>query len=264
MKRYIFITGMLGQILVTGEVMAQDTTRTTTTTTTTITTDSSSYIGQPQTPPPSAPAPAPAEEPEKVAKVYIGGRYMPTFSKFDIKTYDNGTAKTTMVLGHGGGGYIGTNFGPHAGLQLEVIYNELTQKYTYEDQESSVDLSYINVPLMLVLNTNSAKPVNFNITAGPQIAFNVGAKGDSYSSNGNDSLTAVVAVKPVDLGVAYGAGFDFKLGEAVTLDLGFRGVHGLIDISDNSKTKATNEYLILDRTQIDTYAGYIGLRINFY
>jgi hypothetical protein len=118
---------------------------------------------------------------------------------------------------------------------------------------------------MLVLNTNSSKPVNFNITAGPQFGFNVGAEGDTRSSGeGTETVTAVVAVNPVDFGIAYGAGFDFKLGDAVTLDLGFRGVEGLMDIGDDSGTKATNEYLVIEKSPLRTYAGYIGLRFNFY
>jgi hypothetical protein len=49
----------------------------------------------------------------------------------------------------------------------------------------------------------------------------------------------------------------------VKLNVGFRGVYGLLDISDNSKTKATDSYLILDKTNVETYSGYLGLSFVF-
>lgn len=271
MKRNILFAGMITQLIFTGELLAQDTTKTTqsTTTTTTTTTTEDTVTTPKQTPAPVvAPAPAPVaddrDEPNPVPKFYLGARYMPTFTHFDVNTNDNGTAETSFAVGHGVGGYMGTNFNKNVGLQLEVIYSELSQKYKYQGKVSKVGLSYLHIPLMLVLNTDITKPVNFNITAGPQIGINVGTKYEDYENSGNDSIKAVVAVKQSDLGFAYGAGFDFRLAKEVQLGIGFRGVYGLVDISDKSRTRSTGEYLVIDKTHINTYAAYIGLRFNFY
>jgi hypothetical protein len=270
MKRYLILAGLFGH-LIASKASAQDTIKSTTTTTTTITTDTAGLVAPPTPPPaPAAPvvAPAPSESEvddnaDNVPGGYIGFRYMPTFTSFDVKT-NNGTAETSFSLGHGAAGYLGTNFSKHTALQLEVMYSQLSQKYSNNDRETRVDLNYVNIPLMFVLNTNITKPVNFNITAGPQVGINVGSKIESdYVGNGADSTTAVLAVKGHDFGIAYGAGFDFRLGHDVQLGLGFRGVHGLLDISDRSRTKATDEYLILDRSYVDTYSAYVGIRFNF-
>ncbi len=269
MKRHILFTGIITQLLFAGDLLAQDTTKTsksTTTTTTTTTTQDTVVAPAPVAAPAPVPEQAPPTEKETnpVPKAYIGARYMPTFTSFDVNTNDNGTAETSFTMGHGVGGYLGTNFNKHVGLQVEVIYSELSQKYKYQGKVSKVGLSYLHVPLMLVLNTDITKPVNFNVTAGPQIGLNVGTKYEDYDNAGNDSIKARVAVKQSDLGVAYGAGFDFRLAKQVQLGIGFRGVYGLVDISDKSRTRSTGEYLLIDKTNINTYAAYIGLRFNFY
>jgi hypothetical protein len=43
------------------------------------------------------------------------------------------------------------------------------------------------------------------------------------------------------------------------MSIGFRGVMGLIDISDNSNNSSTQEYYVLDKNRMRTYAGYFGV-----
>ncbi|MBK5284842.1 MAG: PorT family protein, partial [Bacteroidia bacterium] len=61
------------------------------------------------------------------------------------------------------------------------------------------------------------------------------------------------------------AGVDFGLNASQTfrLGLGFRGVYGLFDISDNSQTLADDSFYVLDRSHVKTYAGYIGFSLLF-
>jgi opacity protein-like surface antigen len=253
-------------LIITGiNVHAQtDSTRVRTSTTTTIETQSGTGA---QTPTQEQ---APAQEPQMqrernddFSHVYLGVRFMPTFTKFKVTTLDNGTAKTTAVVGYGFGGLLGFNFSKNVGLQIEGIYSTLSQKYTDRGEERQIDLSYIHFPLMLILNTDVTKPVNFNIAVGPQFGINTGSSLKSGSGNGVDTVQAIIAVKPADFGIAYGAGLDFLLGTNVTLDIGFRGVYGILDISDNSKTTTTNSYYLLDRSHVKTYAGYVGLKLLF-
>jgi hypothetical protein len=193
---------------------------------------------------------------------YLGFRFMPTFSSFDVHKVDNSTIQTNSVLSYGYGGLMGVNFSDNVGLQLEVIYSSIAQKYGETTNEREIKLHYINIPLMLALNTNYGAPVNFNIVAGPQIGINTGSHlSVNGNGNGTDTVNAVLSVKSNDIGVAYGAGVDFGFGTAasVRLSLGFRGVFGLIDVSDRSNSITTNEYYVLDRAHIKTYSAYIGL-----
>ncbi len=235
-------------------------------TTTTVTT-SSGTTPQQQAAPEAAPAPAPAQEQpsgsDSYSKFYLGARFMPTFTKFDVKTVDNGVAKTSFVVGYGIGGILGVNLSKNVGLQAEVMYSALSQKFTDNNEEKTIDLSYIHIPLLLVLNTDVSKPVNFNVAFGPQIGINTGSSLKSDGGSGVDTVQAVIAVKAGDFGLAYGAGFDFMVSPSLTIDLGFRGVYGVIDISDDSKTQTTNQYYILDRSHVQTYAAYAGIKILF-
>jgi hypothetical protein len=194
----------------------------------------------------------------------FGARFMPTVSNFDIQTSEGGKVSGDATIGIGAGIVLGLNFSDHIGIQAEAIYNTLTQKYQEDDTEREIRLKYVNIPLMLSLNTGKTKPVNFNAVVGPQIGISVGT--ELFTTNGNDpDKEAVLAVKKGDLGFAYGAGLDFGLNTAKTfrLGFGFRGVFGLFDISDNSNSLTTDSYYILDRTHLKTYSGYAGVSFLF-
>lgn len=195
----------------------------------------------------------------------VGLRFMPTFTSFSLKTSTGGTVNSGLTLGYGYGLLIGYNFTEHVGVQAEVIYNTLTQKYSEADVERQINLQYVNIPLLLSLNTGKTKPVNFNVVIGPQIGLSVGSEIKVTGSDSSIASQAVLSVKKGDLGFAYGAGVDFGLNTAKTLRLGigFRGVYGLIDISDDNKNYSNESFLVLDRMHLSTYSGYAGFSYLF-
>lgn len=188
----------------------------------------------------------------------IGFRFMPTFTSFQLRDAGGGKVEGDFTFGYGFGALLGINFQEHVGLQGEIIYSSIAQKYRDNDLDHTIKLRYINIPLLVALNTGKTKVVNFNVVAGPQIGINVGS--DVETVDGNEDV-AVLAVRKGDLGLAYGAGLQF--GHNVKFDLGFRGVYGLIDISDDSKTTETDQYYILDKTHVKTYSIYTGLSFLF-
>ena len=198
-------------------------------------------------------------------KAEFGIRFMPTVSSLNLNTSSGGTIKGEGTLGYGFGAFLGFNFSEHLGIQGEFIYNSISQKYKEQDVERKITLNYINIPLLLSLNTSKTSLVNFNVVAGPQIGISVGTKLRTTSGDDGSTPEAILSVKKGDLGFAYGAGLDFGINRSrnARLGFGFRGVYGLFDISDNSKTDSTNGYYLLDRTHIKTYSGYIGLSILF-
>jgi hypothetical protein len=200
-----------------------------------------------------------------MSQTEIGFRYMPTISSFQVYTQDNGRLHGNFSFSNGFGGFLGYNFSEHFGLQAEVIYSDIAQKYRDQNYDRKVTLNYINIPLLLSFNTGKFNPFNFNFSIGPQLGLNVGSRLDTYSEQGTENVDAVLAVKKGDIGFAYGAGFDFGLNSASTirLGLGFRGVYGLIDISDRSETQVTNSYFVLDRSHVETYSAYAGLSFIF-
>ena len=206
------------------------------------------------------------DEPDELLKGYIGGRVLATVTDIDFnKANDGSTIETEIVWGYGVGGYVGYNFNPHFALQGEVLYQSLAQKVKYSNTDARLNLRYLNIPLLLVLNTDVRKPVNLNVCVGPQVGIRLGAELEEEEGSGNapDTVQAAISVKPGDIGIAYGAGLDFGLSDAVKLGIGFRGVMGIIDIDENSQSTTTNNLYILDRSKLRTYSGYLGLHVAF-
>ena len=260
MKTKIIITLSLFATLHCQQILAQvDSVKTTTTITTTTTTGSTTTGNTTDNNDESDPK----KKNGDYSRFYIGARFMPTITKFDVNTLENGSAKTSFVIGYGIGGLIGVNLSKNIGIQAEVIYSSLSQKFTDKNAERQIDLTYIHIPLLFIFNTDISKPVNFNITAGPQIGINTGSSINTDGTSGSDTVTAVIAVKPADFGIAYGAGLDFRLSSSLSLDIGFRGVLGILDISDKNKTTTSDQYYLLDRSHVETYAGYAGLKLLF-
>lgn len=192
----------------------------------------------------------------------FGIRFMPTLSSMEMKTSAGGTVTGQVALGFGFGGFLGFYFSDYAGAQGELIYSSVNQKYMDQEVERKINLQYINIPLLVSLNTGKVKQVNFNIVAGPQIGINVGS---NVFSSGFDTTNAVISVRAADLGFAYGAGFDFGINETRTfrVGIGYRGVLGLFDISNTSQSLATNSFYIIDRTHLKTHSVYIGISYLF-
>lgn len=214
----------------------------------------------------SAQEPAPTmPEVSTFHRFELGARFMPTYSSFDVRSYNNDVVEGTLTYGLGWGGLIAINYDEHIGFQGEVIYQELSQKFRDRELDYIVRLNYVNIPLLLSLNTGKGNAVNLNLSGGPQVGINVGSEVEVSDVKGTDTLNAILAVKQGDFGFAYGAGFEFGLGKSrnVHLDIGFRGVFGLVDISDKSKSTTTEDYYILDRAHVQTYAGYVGLTLAF-
>ncbi|MBL0315698.1 MAG: PorT family protein [Flavobacteriales bacterium] len=195
----------------------------------------------------------------------FGLRFMPTFTALSLNTSTGGTVEGSATMGYGVGAFLAFNFNPHIGVQAEGIYSSISQKYKEEEIERKINLKYINIPLLLSLNTNKNLPVNLNLVGGPQMGISVGS---SMSSSGGDGTTAtqgIFAVRKGDVGFAFGAGLDFGVNpdQTIRISFGYRGVRGLFDISDNNRTDVTNSYYILDRTKIKTNAVYLGASIMF-
>jgi hypothetical protein len=221
-----------------------------------------------------APAPAPAPAPEATAvndeeplrHGEFGVRYMPTFSALRVRTADNETVNGTLSMSHGWGAFIGFNFNHHVGIVGEVNYHQINQKYKDQGLDRQVSVSYLNIPVLLSLNTDKAAPVNLNFVVGPQFGFNIGADVDGDSNGNVDQARATVGAKAGDVGAAYGAGLEFSLNDAHTirLDLGFRGYYGFVDMSaDQTSSGSTDTYNVLLSASRKSYAGYIGIAFMF-
>jgi hypothetical protein len=122
-------------------------------------------------------------------------------------------------------------------LQPEIYYSVKGGIENDEDGESTLKLSYIDIPVLLKFNL-PIKDRNWapNLYAGPYLAFLMGADVD-----GNDVKDFF---KSTDFGLVVGAGIDFRLGEGKNLlNLDFRysmGMTKIYDLGDEFEVEAYN------------------------
>lgn len=210
-------------------------------------------------------APVAAVDEPSFRFVEFGFRLLPTVSSFSMKPASSGTVKGQATFGFGFGGVLAVNFTKNYGVQGEIIYNSLSQKYTDENLERKINLRYINFPILFSLNTGKGKQANLNAVFGPQFGMNIGSKINSSSGNNTDTVTYVLATKRGDFGLAYGAGVEFMLNEirTIRLDLGFRGIYGLTNINKEIPSESANEEPLFESAKVRTNSGYIGISFLF-
>lgn len=213
-----------------------------------------------------APAPV-ADERPALKRGEFGLRYMPTFASVDVRTYNGQVVEGELSLYHGYGLMLAGNFSKNVGIQAELNYLAITQKYKDQNLDRQVDVSYLNIPVMLTLNTDKTRALNLNFVAGPQFGVNIGGKADTYD-DGNDSteaVTAVVGASGTDIGLAYGAGLEFALNKAhtVRLDAGYRGFYGIVDGNAKQSSSNPDTYNVYIRGSRKTHAAYLGLTFCF-
>lgn len=203
-----------------------------------------------------------ADEPE-LHKNEFGIRYLPTFTDLSLRNYNGEVVKGTVTANNGFGVMFAHNISSVVGLQIEINYDKISQKYKDRGLDQKVTIDYFNIPLLLSLCTPKTNPVFFGIVVGPQFGINAGSKLNGNNQSETDTLHAVVAVKQGDVGLAYGAGFGIALNEkqTVRVDFGFRGMYGLVDI--NGTPTADNTYNVLVKGSRKVYGGYAGITFLF-
>lgn len=196
-------------------------------------------------------------------RVELGIRLMPTISNFDMKAYGGGTIKGQATFGFGMGGMLAINFTEHSSFQGEVLYNSLSQKYKDQNLERKIHVNYLNVPLLYCISTGKSKPVNLNFAIGPQLGFSMGSSITSSGGDGMDTIQTVIATKRNDFGFAYGTGLGFSLNTMRTmrLDLGYRGVFGLMNITKVSESTGSRN--AVEYAAIRTNSAYVGFTLLF-
>lgn len=146
-----------------------------------------------------------------------------------------------MKFGFNVGGYANIRFSEAFAFQPELLYSMQGTKYsdsetetilgeevTY-DYDSKVNLSYIQIPLMMKWYAYDG----LNFEFGPQVGFNVAAKYDTEQTitTSEGSITEqqdgdIEDAETVDFGLNIGAGYELPMG----LNFGIRYGLGLTDV----------------------------------
>lgn len=149
-------------------------------------------------------------------------------------------------IGFNVGGYANIRFSEQLAFQPELQFSTQGSKAEYSESifgatasvEDKINLSYINLPLMM--KWYAYEGLNFEF--GPQVGFNVAAKSKTkttISGTGTDldgtteTEGDIDDVETVDFGLNIGAGYELPMG----LNFGIRYNHGLTEIIKDSDLK---------------------------
>jgi hypothetical protein len=126
------------------------------------------------------------------------------------------------------GFFVNSRFNANWSIQPEILYSGQGQQFPFLNEEYTLALSYIQVPIMIQFH-----PVKqFYLEVGPQIGFLLSAniKGDDSKEEVDDEY------KKVEAGLSFGAGIQ------ATSMLGFYARYnaGLSDISKNDNRDYSN------------------------
>ncbi|HLV23683.1 MAG TPA: porin family protein [Moheibacter sp.] len=156
----------------------------------------------------------------------------------------NDDVDASSKFGFHAGAYANIRFSDQLAFQPELLYSMqgAEQEDTYEEfgityhNEDKIELSYINIPLMLKWYAYDG----LNFEFGPQIGFNVAAKakGDSTATTEDTTISTsydedIDDIETVDFGLNIGAGYEMPMG----LNFGIRYGLGLTEIVKDSDMK---------------------------
>jgi opacity protein-like surface antigen len=200
---------------------------------------------------------------ETTKKGEFGLHYMPTFTKIDVRDSQGNVIPGSVSLQNGFGMLLGFNISNHIGIQGEINYLSISQKYKDASLDREVSIRYINVPLLLTYNTNKSAQFNINFVAGPEFGFNTGADINTSGTEGTDSVQAVVVLKKGNVGLAYGAGLEFAMNKNRTcfFELGYRGFYSFVDVTATVDNK--ENYNAIVEIPKNRNSVYVGLTVQF-
>jgi hypothetical protein len=148
-------------------------------------------------------------------------------------------ADAKLKAGFVGGAFVAFGFAPDLAIQLEGLFSMKGAKLTSERTDAGgnplgtydtfVNLSYLEVPVLLRGTLLRHSPVQPMYCLGPTIGISLGGKVRSDAPGSRDY--DLEELKAVDFGLALGAGAGFKVGGQWLLTE-FRYTMGLGDIYD--------------------------------
>jgi hypothetical protein len=143
---------------------------------------------------------------------------------FSSINYDN--VASSSITGFQAGVFAGIKFSDKLGVQADVLYSKQGAELTVSNVLQQIDLSYVNVPIVLKYYVFQG----LNIQVGPQFGFVI-------NDNIKEILAGQVDAKSADVSGVVGLGYDLPLGLRVDARYNF----GFSDVLDGIVPGQTNK-----------------------
>jgi hypothetical protein len=149
------------------------------------------------------------------------------------------------------GGWLQVGLGDVFAVQPEVMFSPKGGSRTIDDIKVSFDLSYIDVPLLLMARIPAGdSPILPVLYVGPVVSFETKCrvKGQGEGIDVSADCASIdddpIETKSTDFGAAFGGGLEFYLG-TLTMYLEARYNLGLVNIDDSG---SPDEFSVKNRT----------------
>jgi len=153
--------------------------------------------------------------------------------EIDDDNNSSGAMNTNMKTSFNGGVFANIPMGGMFRFQPEIVYSGQGTKGSQGSNNFEYDFHYVNVPLMVQLQTTGG----FFVEAGPQFGFLVKAKLDNETGNDVD-LKDNNSVKRTDIAAGVGLGYISRVGLGVTA----KYVHGFSNVWNNEDSPLPVNY----------------------
>jgi len=167
-------------------------------------------------------------------------------------------ADKKMLLGFGGGAF--GRFLLAEGqfcIQPEILYMMKGAKYEgtgdAEDAEAKIKANYICIPILLKYNIPTEGGFKPNVFVGPEFGILMSADITEEYEGEEEEEDIKDYLKSLDLGLTFGAGFDYAVNETGKLTFDARYTMGLSTVDD---TFGDDEELTIKNAVISVMVGY--------
>jgi Outer membrane protein beta-barrel domain len=109
------------------------------------------------------------------------------------------------------GGFVNFPLGSRLAIQPEGFFSQKGNKLELPDTDLTVELDYIEVPILLQYAFSSSPGRGFFVFGGPSIAFKIDAEVGATVGEEEDEFPIDDDVEDFDIGVTAGAGYNFGL-----------------------------------------------------
>lgn len=196
--------------------------------------------------------------------LHFGGKYFMQTLKIQSEAFDTRHLKINGSESSAYGLSMDLFIGNHFSIGAEFNYAKYQQSLAdMDNRRTDIRLNYLEIPVLLGLHSDYGRTFSIFLEAGPQFSLNMGTS-LREDQGADSSYHAVLAVKPVRLGLAIGGGVEMDFGrkKGVHLGLGLRGVKGFTKIDDTLRGIGEKEYYILNNASLNTLSPFVSLKIK--
>ncbi|HRI58738.1 MAG TPA: porin family protein [Saprospiraceae bacterium] len=119
----------------------------------------------------------------------------------------------------------------NVGFGLDLRYSEEGTRQEVTGVELTTKLNYVRLPVKFIYFFGQIEDdFRPKLFAGPTLGFLVGGKSQLRTETGTNEVASKDYFEGFDMGMNFGAGFNYRLAEATWLNFGVAYTHGFINV----------------------------------